>query len=141
VRICLTNVSFFRNALGPRAADLPIALIQCPRIILLGLGFDVVFDCSIVYIPVVDIRTLFATLPEEILWGLLLRHRRQQMKQYRRRDTRKRSQMEERHEKRVLQYHGAMIWEERGWRTGRQLAERREQGRQIKTSKEEEQGQ
>lgn len=88
MRICLTNVSFFRNALGPRAADLPIPLIQCPRIILLGLGFDVVLDCSIVYIPVVDIRTLFATLPGEILWGLLLRHRRQQMKQYRRREQR-----------------------------------------------------
>lgn len=88
MRICLSEVSFFQNASGPRAADLTIPLTKCPLVGLLGPGFDVFFDCSTIDTPFLDIKTLCESSLEEILRGLLLRHRRQQMKQYRRSEQR-----------------------------------------------------
>ena len=57
-----------------RVVDPPIPQVQCPRVILLGLGLKGFLDDSAIDNRSVDVTTLLAGSLQEILRGLLLRH-------------------------------------------------------------------
>ena len=64
------------------AVNLPIPEAQCPRVVFLILGLKAFLDDSAIDGGSVDVRTLLASLLEEILRGRLLRHCRQQVEQF-----------------------------------------------------------